>query len=162
MGLWYCARVSPVHTALRNCTRDEGRPFEVGNQVLISSHRKLHRDCPDRQNLAGSRIIPVPIHNLMELAAHSRLPFAMSVEHGLMVRLHDLPAWQAARCCLSVPLPKCWAVSFYATCHPCTRPLGSILHAVAFHGPDIVQPSHHAKIDDLLDGLRARISAIIS
>jgi hypothetical protein len=27
--------------ALRNCTRDEGRPFEVGNQVLISSHRKL-------------------------------------------------------------------------------------------------------------------------
>jgi hypothetical protein len=22
-------------------TRDEGRPFEVGNQVLISSHRKL-------------------------------------------------------------------------------------------------------------------------
>ena len=28
-------------TALRNCTRDEGGPFEVGNQVLISSHRKL-------------------------------------------------------------------------------------------------------------------------
>jgi hypothetical protein len=25
----------------RNCTRDEGGPFEVGNQVLISSHRKL-------------------------------------------------------------------------------------------------------------------------
>jgi hypothetical protein len=24
-----------------NCTRDEGGPFEVGNQVLISSHRKL-------------------------------------------------------------------------------------------------------------------------
>jgi hypothetical protein len=24
---------------MRNCTRDEGRPF--GNQVLISSHRKL-------------------------------------------------------------------------------------------------------------------------
>ena len=34
------SRVSPVHTALRNCTRDEGRSFEVGNQVLISSHRK--------------------------------------------------------------------------------------------------------------------------
>ena len=33
--------VTPVHTAVRNCTRDEGRPFEVGNQVLISSHRKL-------------------------------------------------------------------------------------------------------------------------
>jgi hypothetical protein len=26
---------------MRNCPRDEGRPFEVGNQVLISSHRKL-------------------------------------------------------------------------------------------------------------------------
>src|SRR6516165_10193615 len=29
--------------ALRNCTGDEGRPFGVGNQVLISSHRKLLR-----------------------------------------------------------------------------------------------------------------------
>jgi hypothetical protein len=36
-----CHEVTPVHTALRNCTRDEGRPFEFGNQVLISSHRKL-------------------------------------------------------------------------------------------------------------------------
>jgi hypothetical protein len=35
------SRVTPVHTAMRNCTRDEGRPFEVGNQVLISSHREL-------------------------------------------------------------------------------------------------------------------------
>ena len=35
------SRVPPVHTAMRNCTRDEGGPFEVGNQVLISSHRKL-------------------------------------------------------------------------------------------------------------------------
>jgi hypothetical protein len=39
MGL--VSRVSPVQTALRNYTRDEGRSFEVGNQVLISSHRKL-------------------------------------------------------------------------------------------------------------------------
>jgi hypothetical protein len=35
------SRVTPVQTALRNCTRDEGRSFEFGNQVLISSHRKL-------------------------------------------------------------------------------------------------------------------------
>ena len=35
------SRVTPVHTAVRNCTRDEGRPFEIGDQVLISSHRKL-------------------------------------------------------------------------------------------------------------------------
>src|SRR5262249_30349171 len=26
---------------MRNCTRDEGGPFEFGNQVLISSHPKL-------------------------------------------------------------------------------------------------------------------------
>jgi hypothetical protein len=35
------SRVSPVHTAMRNCTRDEGGPFELGNQVLISSHCRL-------------------------------------------------------------------------------------------------------------------------
>ena len=28
---------------MRNCMRDEGGPFGVGNQVLISSHRKLLR-----------------------------------------------------------------------------------------------------------------------
>ena len=28
-----------VCITVRNCTRDEGRPFEFGNQVLISSHR---------------------------------------------------------------------------------------------------------------------------
>jgi hypothetical protein len=31
------SRLTPVHAAVRNCTG----PFEVGNQVLISSHRKL-------------------------------------------------------------------------------------------------------------------------
>jgi hypothetical protein len=40
-GKGLVSRASPVHTAVRNCTRDEGRPFEFGNQVLISSHRKL-------------------------------------------------------------------------------------------------------------------------
>jgi hypothetical protein len=39
MGL--VSRGAPVQTAMRNCTRDEGSTFEVGNQVLISSHRKL-------------------------------------------------------------------------------------------------------------------------
>jgi hypothetical protein len=37
----FVSRVTPVQTAKRNCTRDEGGPFEFGNQVLISSHRKL-------------------------------------------------------------------------------------------------------------------------
>jgi hypothetical protein len=39
MGL--VSRALPVHTVRRNCTRDEGGPFEVGNQVLISNHRKV-------------------------------------------------------------------------------------------------------------------------
>src|SRR5262245_33902334 len=30
------SRASPVHAAMRNCTRDEGGPFGVGNEVLIS------------------------------------------------------------------------------------------------------------------------------
>ena len=40
-GKGLVSRVTPVHTAMRNSTRDEGGPFEVDNQVLISSHRKL-------------------------------------------------------------------------------------------------------------------------
>jgi hypothetical protein len=31
MGL--VSRASPVHTGMRNCMRDEGRPFGFGNQV---------------------------------------------------------------------------------------------------------------------------------
>jgi hypothetical protein len=49
------SRVTPVHTALRNCTRDEGRPFEFGNQVLISSHRKLLWSNAMVVNVAESR-----------------------------------------------------------------------------------------------------------
>jgi len=36
-----CHEYRRVQTALRNCTRDEGGPFEFGNQVLILSRRKL-------------------------------------------------------------------------------------------------------------------------
>lgn len=41
MGL--VSRASPVHRAVRNCTRDEGGPFEVGNHGPISSRCKLLR-----------------------------------------------------------------------------------------------------------------------
>ena len=37
-------RVSRTHrlsATVRNCTRDEGGPFEVGSQVQVSSHREL-------------------------------------------------------------------------------------------------------------------------
>jgi hypothetical protein len=53
MGL--VSRVSPVHTAMRNCTKDEGGPFEVGNQLLISSHRKLLSSKAMVVNVAESR-----------------------------------------------------------------------------------------------------------
>jgi hypothetical protein len=49
------SRVTPVQTALRNCTRDEGRSFEFGNQVLISSHRKLLRPKAMVVNVAEGR-----------------------------------------------------------------------------------------------------------
>jgi hypothetical protein len=39
MGL--VSRVTPVHTAMRNSTRDEGGPFGFGDQESIPSHRKL-------------------------------------------------------------------------------------------------------------------------
>jgi hypothetical protein len=42
MAAYGCvSRVSPVHTALRNCTRDEVGPFGFGDQELIPSYRKL-------------------------------------------------------------------------------------------------------------------------
>ena len=54
-GFGIVSRVTPVHTAMRNCTRDEGRSFEVGNQVLISSHRKLLSSKAMVVNVAESR-----------------------------------------------------------------------------------------------------------
>jgi hypothetical protein len=38
--------------AMRNCTRDEGGPFEFGNPVLISNHRKLLRSKATVVNIA--------------------------------------------------------------------------------------------------------------
>ena len=35
------SRVPPVQTAMRNCTRDEGGPFEAGRQGQASNHCKL-------------------------------------------------------------------------------------------------------------------------
>src|SRR5215204_2105271 len=35
------SRTSPVQTAVRNCTRDEGRSFEAGSQVQASNRCKL-------------------------------------------------------------------------------------------------------------------------
>ncbi len=38
-ALGLVSRASPVQTTVRNCTRDEGGPFEVDNQVLIMSYQ---------------------------------------------------------------------------------------------------------------------------
>jgi len=35
------SRTRRLRTTVRNCTRDEGGPFEVGSQVQVSSHREL-------------------------------------------------------------------------------------------------------------------------
>jgi hypothetical protein len=37
------SRASPVHTVMRNCTREGGRPFGFGDQEPVPSHRKLLR-----------------------------------------------------------------------------------------------------------------------
>jgi hypothetical protein len=38
-ALGLVSRAMPVHTAMRNSTRDEGGPFGFGDQEPISSHR---------------------------------------------------------------------------------------------------------------------------
>jgi hypothetical protein len=35
------SRTRRLRAAVRNCTRDEGGPFEAGSQVQVSSHREL-------------------------------------------------------------------------------------------------------------------------
>jgi hypothetical protein len=39
--LWVVCHERRLSMTVRNCTRDEGGPFGVGSQVLISSHCKL-------------------------------------------------------------------------------------------------------------------------
>src|SRR5262245_25885083 len=39
--LGFCVTSIAGPNGVRNCTRDEGGPFGFGNQVSISSHRKL-------------------------------------------------------------------------------------------------------------------------
>jgi hypothetical protein len=57
---------------LRNCTRDEGRSFEIGNQVLISSHRKL---------LLSSFKTPVSTSGWLEIAWRRAILFAPLIEN---------------------------------------------------------------------------------
>lgn len=54
---------------MRNCTRDEGGPFEVGNQVLISSHRKLLRSKAVVVSVAENAGTRIPQAGLREASA---------------------------------------------------------------------------------------------
>jgi hypothetical protein len=51
------SRVAPVQMAMRNYTRDEGRSFEVSNQVLISSCWRPIKRMLSQANLAGARVL---------------------------------------------------------------------------------------------------------
>ena len=53
------SRGSPVQTAMRNCTRDEGRSFEAGSQV--------------------------PASNRCKLLLAERWPIACAVQHGVLL-----------------------------------------------------------------------------
>jgi hypothetical protein len=55
------SRASSVHTAVCNCTRDEERSFGVGNQVLISSHRKLLSSKAMVVNVCGNVGTKIPV-----------------------------------------------------------------------------------------------------
>jgi hypothetical protein len=41
VGVGRVSRTHRLSTPVRNCTRDERMPFEIGSQVQVSSHRKL-------------------------------------------------------------------------------------------------------------------------
>jgi integrase len=53
-GLGLVSRVSPVQTALLNCTRDEGGPFEVGNQVLTRHLSRLFHEAAEAAGIKKS------------------------------------------------------------------------------------------------------------
>ncbi len=48
------SRVSPVQTALRNCTRDEGGPFGFGDQELIPSYRRAYSATSEVPAMSGA------------------------------------------------------------------------------------------------------------
>jgi integrase len=100
------SRASPVQTAMRNCTKDEGGPFGFGNQVLIPSHRKPRskavvasvaetpgqdsgRHGRERRAQANRRRSEHEVERLMKAAANNRhghrdaTMILMAFRHGL-------------------------------------------------------------------------------
>jgi hypothetical protein len=93
------SRLSPVHTALRNCTRDEGRSFEVGNQVLISSHRKL---------LSSKAMVVSVAVNVGRISRQARLREA-SASEPLMTCRNRIRRCQNRG--VAIPLGSVWGMS---------------------------------------------------
>ena len=81
MGL--VSRVTPVHTAKRNCTRDEGGPFEFGDQVLLGFIAEPRSDVGHRPD-SGVVIAP-----LEPDSAERREPCAMPMPKPI--------SWPASR-----------------------------------------------------------------
>jgi hypothetical protein len=71
------SRVSPVQTAMRNCTRDEGRSFEAGSQVLASNRCKL---------LSSKAMVVSVAVNVMRISRRVRLREASASEPPMNCR----------------------------------------------------------------------------
>ena len=64
------SRVAPVQTAMRNCTRDEGRSFEVGRRIVSIA--------PDV--LGGTPVFKgtrIPVHEIADMLANGDNPAAI-------------------------------------------------------------------------------------
>ena len=66
------SRVTPVHTAVRNCTRDEGGPFEAGEIVVATRDRRSYSEIerPSRTRGTDDR------SHAMSVSAFGRAPRA--------------------------------------------------------------------------------------
>jgi hypothetical protein len=69
---------------LRNCTKDEGGPLGFGNQVLISSRRKLLRRSPEPDCLRRSNL--PDIQETASLARHPCLQQSASSDPTQITR----------------------------------------------------------------------------
>src|ERR1700747_414108 len=107
MGL--VSRASPVHAAMRNCTGDEGGPFGFGNQVLISSHRKLLRskavvvnvvETPGQDSGRHGRERRAKANRCRSLARQASIIDGDTLEiHGTRIRLWGIDAPESSQLC---------------------------------------------------------------
>jgi hypothetical protein len=121
------SRGSPVQTAMRNCTRDEGRSFEAGSQVLASNRCKL--------------------------LSSERWPVACAMQHGgllwVKTRIYRIATLTPASTSISRPQQRGFNAALCAMCgrpglarkiftshrwsvQPCVRPVCAV-HMTAGH-----------------------------